>query len=874
MINNSPSRKSNARIRTELPPSHPEFDRNGITHETYIELLLYEIKELRAECASKERKIAELSELDRNSAWKHGIGKAELSDVPQRSARRRNQIRETKSSEKLDVELFPDALPENEAQPATLSNSIPLSQNFKLGLSSAIRRNGPADNTAKQSSTSRDQVGENIEISKPSELSLSSNSTSEGIGNQDTYSTLNKQDINYKPKAKNPSEKSRLSGSSYNPRIKLPQTLVSSEALTTSGANNVEESSTETSHLDSIASKDDAEQPQRDTDNRYFNETVERTSAIPNKLVDSQRAQTMPSSGELTPIKQSPHMQGSSFQVLTSPLTEDDVVLFIKPEEFLTIKIEVASTLSFNPRRSDDLHCTLSINDRETGKGMWKVRKSINQLLSFDNEIRSVMEAFGLPNLPDRSLFASTIPAKVEARKQALQHYFDAIFSIPHIPNLILHRICRFLSLDFINPLDDYRSGAKLEGFLIRRYKGLGTTWKVRWCQVDGPFLEIYEAPGGAMIEQIRLQGAQIGRQSSDNVAEEKGYRHAFLILESKTKMSSLAQKHFFCAESDTERDEWVNVMIEFTENDHRENLNFNVDTADRNQKSFEKSSMLSRDEEFSKDIKEAKKLRKRSFFPFRYKGLAPDLEDDSSDLPLESNENDSTLEAHLASMNLNEGQYKPVFGRDLIEVVNLSSREFNGKVIPSVCFRCLDYLSRTGAIFEEGIFRLSGSASTIRQLRDQFNKELDFSLFEHSLNPDIHTVAGLFKAFLRELPCSIFGDAAYKQLQRMVSYSDCGASKSDLVLNLREFINNPAKVNPINFDFCYVVFQLLQSVISQSSTNLMTIRNVCIVFVPTLRISLDILSLCITDFKCIFEGGDPVDEDKREILDLQIPSF
>ena len=48
----------------------------------------------------------------------------------------------------------------------------------------------------------------------------------------------------------------------------------------------------------------------------------------------------------------------------------------------------------------------------------------------------------------------------------------------------------------------------------------------------------------------------------------------------------------------------------------------------------------------------------------------------------------------------------------------------------------------KTGAIYEEGIFRLSGSASSIRQLKDQFNTRYDVDLFQSSLKPDIHTVS------------------------------------------------------------------------------------------------------------------------------------
>ena len=186
--------------------------------------------------------------------------------------------------------------------------------------------------------------------------------------------------------------------------------------------------------------------------------------------------------------------------------------------------------------------------------------------MAFDNEIRPIVEYFGLPPIPDKSLLLSTSPNKVDARKNNLQNYFNTIFLMPHLPHIILYRICKYLSLDLINPLDDFRSGARKEGYLIRRYKGLGSSWKIRWCQVDGPFLEIYEIPGGVCIEQIKLKGSQIGKQTNDSVAEERGYRHAFLIMEPQKKISSSSSKYFFCAESDEERDDWVEALVEFNE--------------------------------------------------------------------------------------------------------------------------------------------------------------------------------------------------------------------------------------------------------------------------------------------------------------------
>ncbi|KAH9971782.1 hypothetical protein BJV77DRAFT_958134, partial [Russula vinacea] len=57
---------------------------------------------------------------------------------------------------------------------------------------------------------------------------------------------------------------------------------------------------------------------------------------------------------------------------------------------------------------------------------------------------------------------------------------------------------------------------------------------------------------------------------------------------------------------------------------------------------------------------------------------------------------------------------------------------------LPAIVFRCIEYLEKTKAEQEEGIFRLSGSSAVIKSLKDKFNS------------------AGLLKSFLRDLPSSI----------------------------------------------------------------------------------------------------------------------
>ena len=72
---------------------------------------------------------------------------------------------------------------------------------------------------------------------------------------------------------------------------------------------------------------------------------------------------------------------------------------------------------------------------------------------------------------------------------------------------------------------------------------------------------------GGAHLGSITITGAQIGRQqragTSQSVDEDNEYRHAFLIIEVKKGQSTSASpRHVLCAESDPDRDSWVEVLV------------------------------------------------------------------------------------------------------------------------------------------------------------------------------------------------------------------------------------------------------------------------------------------------------------------------
>jgi RalA-binding protein 1 len=81
------------------------------------------------------------------------------------------------------------------------------------------------------------------------------------------------------------------------------------------------------------------------------------------------------------------------------------------------------------------------------------------------------------------------------------------------------------------------------------------------------PLIGLRPQRGGQHLGTITITGAQIGRQhrSSDRrESEEEGeYRHAFLIIEPK-KGTGGSHRHVLCAESDSERDSWVEILVRY----------------------------------------------------------------------------------------------------------------------------------------------------------------------------------------------------------------------------------------------------------------------------------------------------------------------
>ncbi len=306
--------------------------------------------------------------------------------------------------------------------------------------------------------------------------------------------------------------------------------------------------------------------------------------------IDKQTQPGNPSDGQGSPVS---HGSSHIYRGLVSDQHPD---LLLPPNALPSIDVKVSSSRlrpsrhSYLPKTSDeDQIFTLGVFARSNNKELWRVEKALLALPQLDHQLKqsSMFKA----KLPDRSLFSGHAPAKIDARRTALDGYLNVLLNTAMDDKAALI-VCQFLSVDVIEPHGDESTVTgdpavaeelttlgpggrpRKEGYLTKRGKNFGG-WKARFFALEGPTLRYYESPGGPHLGSIKLQSAQIGKQSQPQSGSspsrgaesaENQYRHAFLILEPKKKDSSSMVRHVLCAESDAERDEWVNALLQYVD--------------------------------------------------------------------------------------------------------------------------------------------------------------------------------------------------------------------------------------------------------------------------------------------------------------------
>ncbi|KJK78623.1 hypothetical protein H634G_05998 [Metarhizium anisopliae BRIP 53293] len=646
-------------------------------------------------------------------------------------------------------------------------------------------------------------------------------------------------------------------------------------------------------------------------------------------------------------------------------VTEEYPNLLLPPNALPSIKVKVASSRMKPSRASlmsltqleEDPVFTLAVISRADCSELWRVEKDIASLSKLDSKLKQCSACTA--KTPDRALFTGHAPAKLDARRAALEEYMVEVLDTP-FDTATAVEMCKYLSTNTLPPNADetgssFRptpesSGLKIgadgrplrSGYLTKKGKNFGG-WKARFFVLEGPEPEFkyYETPGGAHLGTIRLRNAQIGKQSHTQTHENQSpaqptagedldnqFRHAFLIMEPKKRDSSAYVKHILCAESDKERDLWVDVLLQWIDYqdvdddkqpprqgaktphdqpssgpDHpstgkskksapskSQHKHANSDTligvrydsthageapqkgstglpeqssshnlagetmssqanklisAPKDPHIISDSSVWGNRAGLGAPTHDEKKQRKRSFFGF---GTKTRTSSDGQDSLFGGS--DAGSSSAVPPSYGHQGPVRQVFGAPLAEAVRYNPPVDVNVPLPSVVYRCIQYLDHHTAVDEEGIFRLSGSNAVIKQLRERFNTNGDVNLVADEQYHDIHAVASLLKLYLRELPTAILTTDLHVPFLHTTEIPDL----DEKVAKMNELAQRLPRANATLLKY---LIAFLIRVIKNSKVNKMTVRNVGIVFSPTLNIPAQVFAMFLQNYEGIF-GIDP----------------
>lgn len=163
------------------------------------------------------------------------------------------------------------------------------------------------------------------------------------------------------------------------------------------------------------------------------------------------------------------------------------------------------------------------------------------------------------------------------------------------------------------------------------------------------------------------------------------------------------------------------------------------------------------------------------------------------------------------------------LFGAKLQQVCKRQKRE-----IPFIVTACVREVERRG-MAEVGIYRVSGSASDLGRLKKSFETNL-YEAEQLLKEVDIHSVTGILKLYLRELPEALFTDDLYPKFLEAFINSRGDDSKRHAMLHQCFMMLPQQNQNIIN----YLLTHLIR-VNQHEAQNKMSMHNLATVFGPTL---------------------------------------
>ncbi|KAL3621699.1 Rho GTPase-activating protein 2 [Castilleja foliolosa] len=134
---------------------------------------------------------------------------------------------------------------------------------------------------------------------------------------------------------------------------------------------------------------------------------------------------------------------------------------------------------------------------------------------------------------------------------------------------------------------------------------------------------------------------------------------------------------------------------------------------------------------------------------------------------------------------------------------------------VPNILLLMQERLYALGGLKAEGIFRINPDNSKEEFVRDQLNRGIVPD------NIDVHRLAGLIKAWFRELPCGVLDGLSPEQVLQ------CGTEE--------EFVKLIKELKPTESCLLGWAIDLMADVVEHEESNKMNARNIAIVFAPNM---------------------------------------
>ncbi|GAA5798598.1 hypothetical protein EDC94DRAFT_532610 [Helicostylum pulchrum] len=162
------------------------------------------------------------------------------------------------------------------------------------------------------------------------------------------------------------------------------------------------------------------------------------------------------------------------------------------------------------------------------------------------------------------------------------------------------------------------------------------------------------------------------------------------------------------------------------------------------------------------------------------------------------------------------------MFGFDLSERCQMENR-----TVPTIVDACIKAVESRGLEYE-GIYRKSGGAAQMRAIQLAFDQGEKINLCDEEEYNDFCAITSVLKQYFRELPNPLL---TFEHYDSFIAISSMNPDEKKITA----FADTLGKLPKAHLDTIILLFQHLDRVFKRSDENRMTVKNLSMVFAPTL---------------------------------------